>query len=99
MEVIRNEKLCRFEISLPDGEVAFADYLLDGGRIVFPHTVVPRAHEGKGIGSALARTSLQWARQKGLAVVPACSFYRTYMQRHSDTLDLLDPAEASRLTR
>jgi predicted GNAT family acetyltransferase len=94
MEVIHHPGRSRFEIALPDGTVAFADYRLEGGRVVFPHTVVPREHEGQGLGSRLARASLDWARSDGLRVVPACSFYRTYMQRHPETRDLLDPAFA-----
>jgi predicted GNAT family acetyltransferase len=99
MQVVHQQDRQRFEIALPDGALAIADYRLEGGTIVFPHTVVPRAHEGKGVGSALARASLEWARAQGLRVVPACSFYRTYMQRHPDTHDLLDASGAAQLSR
>lgn len=91
MKVVRNEEQRRFEILLDDGEVAFADYNLLKGKVMFPHTVVPTAHEGQGLASAIARASLDWAREEGLQVIPQCSFYMRYMQRHPETHDLLDP--------
>lgn len=91
VEVIRNEAEQRFEIRLDDGSVAFADYRMKDGKLLFPHTVVPPRHEGQGLGSALVRASLDWARGEGLRVIPACSFYTTYMARHPETHDLLDP--------
>jgi predicted GNAT family acetyltransferase len=90
MNVIHNHTDQRFEIRLDDGSLAFADYRPMQGKVMFAHTVVPPHHEGRGIGSALAKASLDWARAEGLQVVPACSFYATYMQRHAETHDLLD---------
>jgi predicted GNAT family acetyltransferase len=92
MEVVNNSAAQRFEIVLPGGDVAFADYRPMGGKVMFPHTVVPPAHEGKGIGSMLAKAALAWARAQQLQVIPACSFFVTYMKRHPETHDLLDPA-------
>lgn len=88
-EVVHNQARRRFEIALDDGEFAFADYRLEGGSVIFPHTVVPPAHEGRGLASALAKESLDWARASGLKIVPACSFYRSYLQRHPEYGDLL----------
>jgi predicted GNAT family acetyltransferase len=57
---------------------------------MFPHTVVPPHHEGQGLGSAIAKASIDWAREQGLQVIPACSFYANYMKRHPETHDILD---------
>ena len=65
MEITNNEKAGRLEVEL-DGEVAFAEYRITRGGIVFPHTVVPEAFEGRGIGSALVREGLKLAREKKL---------------------------------
>lgn len=91
MEVVRNEAEQRFEVHLPDGTLAFADYRIHPGKVIFPHTVVPPHHEGQGIGSAIAKASLDWARTEGLQVIPACSFYANYLQRHVEYRDLLAP--------
>lgn len=94
MNVINNAVEQRFEILLDDSQVAFADYSLLEGKVMFPHTVVPPEHEGQGLASALARSALAWARDEKLTVIPSCSFFVTYMQRHPETHDLLDPGYA-----
>lgn len=82
----------RFEIDLGDGSFAIAEYTLPKGKIMFTHTEVPPAHEGKGIASALIRFALDDARRRGLKVIPLCPFVAAYMQRHADVQDLLDTA-------
>ena len=85
-----NAEKHRFEVDLGDGSLAIAEYYLRPGKMVFTHTEVPPAHEGKGIGSALLRFSLDAAREHGLHVVPICPFFATYMQEHEEVQDLLD---------
>jgi predicted GNAT family acetyltransferase len=82
----------RFEADLGDGSLAIAEYTLPEGKIVFTHTQVPPAHEGKGIGSALIRFALGAARDRGLQVIPICPFFAAYMKKHGEVQDLLDPA-------
>ena len=80
----------RFEIDLGDGSLAIAEYTLPEGKIVFTHTEVPPAHEGRGIGSALIRFGLAAARERGLQVIPVCPFFAAYMKKHPETHDLLE---------
>lgn len=87
----------RFEILLDDGDVAFAEYKRLKNAILFPHTVVPRKHEGQGLGSRLIRAALDAARSEGLKVMPQCPFFASYMKRHPETHDLLDPSYAKLL--
>lgn len=86
-----NPERHRFEADLGDGSFAIADYVLRPGKILFTHTEVPPEHEGKGIGSALIRSALDAARERGLQVVPICPFFAAYMQKHAEMQDLLDP--------
>lgn len=74
-----------------DGEelAGAAVYRLRPGRIVFTHTVVDPAFEGRGVGSALVRTALDDARAKGLSVVPLCPFFRGWIDHHPDYADLV----------
>ena len=85
-----NPERHRFEADLGDGSFAIAEYTLPAGKIMFTHTEVPQAHEGKGIGSALIRHALGEARNRGLKVIPICPFFAAYMQKHADVQDLLD---------
>jgi predicted GNAT family acetyltransferase len=79
----------RYEARLGDEVAGFAEYTLDGDRIVFTHTEVDPAYEGEGVGSQLAQAALDDARARGLAVVPRCPFIRGWIARHPDYADLV----------
>ena len=89
VEVVDVPEHGRYEARLDGRRVGVADYLMAGGRVVFPHTEVEPALEGRGIASRLARRALDDARERGLRVVPACSFFRVYLRRHPEDADLL----------
>lgn len=85
--VVRNAKAHRFEI---DGEdAAVLNYHEGAGHITLVHTEVAPELEGKGYGSALARAALEYARMKGLRVIPHCPFVQTYIERHPEYADLV----------
>jgi len=88
--VTMNAETHRFEVSL-DGETAFAEYGLLHDAIVLPHTVVPDAFAGKGVGSALAKAALAYARDHGLKVRPICPFMAGYINKHPEWQDLVHP--------
>lgn len=91
-EITDNAERKRYEIRV-DGEMAgFADYEpAEGGTVVFTHTEVDPAFEGKGVGSALARGALDDVRAKGAAVIPVCPFIKGWILRHPDYKDLVAP--------
>ncbi|MDA2803485.1 GNAT family N-acetyltransferase [Nocardiopsis suaedae] len=73
-----------------EGTVAgFAEYLLAGEMVVFTHTEVDPSYEGRGIGSALVRASLDDVRSRGMVVLPLCPFYKGWIQRHPEYEDLV----------
>ncbi|MBM6578113.1 N-acetyltransferase [Microvirga sp. SRT01] len=72
-----------------DGERAVAAYQLYGDEIVFTHTVVPPAIEGRGVGSRLIRVALDSARDRGLKVVPQCPFVADFIRKHPGYRDLV----------
>ncbi len=90
VEVVRNEAAGRFEVRLGE-DVAFAEYRVLSSGILFPHTEVPRAFEGKGVGSALVRTALDWARAEGKLVLPVCPFFAAYIRKHPEWHDIVHP--------
>jgi predicted GNAT family acetyltransferase len=81
--VVHNEAEHRFEVH-QDGELAVALYQREGSMIVFTHTGVPESMEGAGVGSALAKTALDYARDNHLLVLPLCPFIRSYIERHPE---------------
>ena len=92
-----NQEEQRFEMDLGDGTLAIAEYRLRPDVILFTHTEVPSAHEGQGIGSALIRFALHWARERGLKVVPICPFFAAFIRRHAEEQDLVAPSYREKL--
>jgi len=90
IEVRDNPARRRFE-AVVDGHLAIAQYRLHDAAIEFTHTEVPRPLQGRGVGAALARAGLAHARAAGLAVIPTCPFFETFIRRHPEYRDLLQP--------
>ena len=72
-----------------DGHRAFAAYQREGDRIVFTHTLVPKAIGGRGIAGRLIRFALDSARDQGLKVVPHCPYVKAWIDKHPEYRDLL----------
>ena len=77
----------RFELDV-DGEVAFSNYSRSGDVLTILHTEVPKALNGRGIGSTLVRGELEIARAQGLKVVAKCPFVAAYLDKHPEYADL-----------
>lgn len=71
----------RFEAQV-DGYLAVAEYERDGSRLIMTHTFVPPELRGRGLAEKLVRPALDYARNEGLNVVPACSYVAAFIQRH-----------------
>ncbi|WP_434599241.1 GNAT family N-acetyltransferase [Streptomyces sp. A5-4] len=80
----------RYEARLDgsDSVAGFTQYIRTHELIAFVHTEVDPAHEGRGVGSALARESLDAARAAGLRVLAVCPFSSRYLARHPEYADL-----------
>jgi uncharacterized protein len=85
-----NPRASRFEASI-SGQSAVAQYEIGAGVMTFTHTRVPESLRGKGIANELARVALASVRERGLLVIPQCTFFASYMRRHPETRDLLAP--------
>lgn len=72
-----------------DQHKAYVEYLSVTKRIIFTHTEVPVALEGKGIGSALAKYVLEYAKEQGLVVMPLCPFIAAYIRKHPEYKELV----------
>jgi predicted GNAT family acetyltransferase len=83
-----NTERHRFEM-IVEGHTAFIEYRPMPGGLVFYHTLVPKALEGKGVGGRLAKAALLEMRARGWKVRPDCPFVAAYIQRHSEFADLV----------
>lgn len=80
----------RYELPLGD-EVAIAVYRESDGVRTIPHTEVPYAMRGKGIGGRLVAGVLDDIRARGMKVVPRCPFVARYIAAHPAYADLVAP--------
>ncbi|MGL5928916.1 MAG: GNAT family N-acetyltransferase [Dermatophilaceae bacterium] len=99
VEVVRNEQERRWEARV-DGQLAgFARYRLRGDVVVFTHTEVDPAFEGRGVGGAVARAALDEIEATGtLRVRPVCPFIRAWIARHPHYGSLLADDESATTT-
>jgi predicted GNAT family acetyltransferase len=88
INVVNNSEASRFEAQVGN-LLAVAEYLLDPVAITFTHTRVPAELGGRGIATRLIEAGLDFARERGLEVIPLCSFVAAYMRKHPQVQDLL----------
>ncbi|MFS2051938.1 GNAT family N-acetyltransferase [Variovorax sp. CT11-76] len=86
-----NEAEHRYEARIGGELAALAEYNLLTDAIMFTHTEVMPAHEGKGLGSKIAKHVLDEARARGLHVIPVCQFIAGYIRKHREYADLVRP--------
>ncbi len=79
----------RFEVRVGDRVAGMASYHVDGRTMTLPHTEVDPSLGGRGIGTALVAGVLAAARERGLHVLPYCSFVRHYLHTHPQDQDLV----------
>lgn len=87
-DVVHNVERRRYEL-VEDGHVAHSDYVLDGDVITFTHTIVPPEIGGRGVASRLIGGALADVEERGLKVVPQCSFVAGYFAKHPELAGLL----------
>ncbi|HET7461092.1 MAG TPA: GNAT family N-acetyltransferase [Longimicrobium sp.] len=83
VQVQRNEGEEQFE-AMVGGDKAVLTYAEQNGKLYLLHTEVPEAMEGHGIGSALVKRAMEYARETDVKVVPFCPFARAWLNRHPD---------------
>ena len=88
--IVNNEKEMQFEIAL-EGEKAFLTYRFYKKDIAFMHTTVPKALEGRGIASALAKEAFRYAATLHKKVMVYCHFVGRFVKNHPEYRQQLDP--------
>jgi predicted GNAT family acetyltransferase len=78
----------RYELTVDGAVAGISIYRLGDGVMVFEHTEVDEAYEGRGLGSRLAKFALDDVRSRGLRIRIECPFIRSYIRRHREYDDL-----------
>lgn len=71
------------------GHIAYLEYTLAGKVLQLIHSEVPVELRGQGLGSELAHSALEWAREQDLKVDVICPSVAEYLTRHPEYADLV----------
>jgi predicted GNAT family acetyltransferase len=89
--VVDNPGKSRFEIRVGPAVAGYSIYRTAPGRVIFTHTEIDPAYEGRGLGARLAAEALDQVRARGLQVTPFCPFIARFIERHPAYADLVAP--------
>ena len=80
----------RFYISENGNDLAEMSYRWSGNEhFIIDHTEVDPSLEGKGIGKALVARGVEFAREKGVTILPLCPYAKKVIERTPEYADVL----------
>ena len=89
IQVVEVPERHRFELLVDGQHAGLADYRERGDEVTVVHSEVSPEYRGRGLGSELARHTLDQLRARGVKVVPACPFFAKYVSEHHEWDDIL----------
>jgi predicted GNAT family acetyltransferase len=74
----------RFFLPLADGDAELVYARFSEDVLDLQHTEVPPSGEGRGIGDALVRAALAYAREQGMRVMATCPYVQAWLRKHPE---------------
>lgn len=84
----------RFTIAVDGQSVGLTEFSDRDGQRVFTHTEVADDFEGRGLATILIGEALEATRDAGLRIVPVCKMVASYIDKHDEFSDVVDPVDA-----
>ncbi len=81
-EIKNNTAQNRYEL-MTDNYLSHADYRLQDKTLSIDHVFVPEELRGRGVAAQLMEGVVADAKERGLTIVPVCSYAAAYMKRHA----------------
>jgi predicted GNAT family acetyltransferase len=72
-----------------DGLTVFADYRLDGRRLIIDHVEAPQPLRGSGAAGRFMTLMARFARSEGLKIVPICGYAARWLRASAEYRDLI----------
>ncbi|MBI4354637.1 MAG: N-acetyltransferase [Candidatus Omnitrophica bacterium] len=95
LKIVHDEAARRFCAAL-EGFEACLMYRRAGAEIDLYHTYVPEVFRGRGIAEQLCKAAFEYAKSKGLTVIPSCSYISgAYLKRHPEYESLVRQGPSS----
>jgi predicted GNAT family acetyltransferase len=79
----------RFVVRLPTGDGKLFYKVAGPGILSYWHTEVDPHLRGQGVGDALVRAAMDFARQSGQKVIPDCPFVTIWLKKHPEYQDVV----------
>jgi len=81
--LVDNKTAKQFEFII-EGQLAKIEYIWVKDKIYLTHTEVPKSLAGKGVGTAIVKSALEFVDKENLTLVPLCPFVALYIKRHPE---------------
>ena len=89
MTILRdNPAAGRLEMDV-GGQIVFAVYRRERGRLIIDHVEAPVALRGTGAAGRFMEALARHARTTGESLVPLCGYAATWLHRHAEHRDLI----------
>ena len=80
----------RFVVRMDSGEAELS-YRESAGRVLdLVHTFVPPEGRGQGIGDALVRQAIEYAKANDYRLRPSCPFVRNWLEDHPEEAETFE---------
>jgi predicted GNAT family acetyltransferase len=92
MDVLQNDdgKKGFFYAEENGKQLAEMTYVWAGSdRIIIEHTEVDEVLKGKGVGKQLVEKAVEFARMKGIKIIPLCPFAKSVFDKVKELRDVL----------
>ena len=89
--VVNNTADQRYELWVGEERAGVILYRSREEAVALLHTEVSEEFEGHGLGARLVAGALDDIRERGLRLIPICTFVRSYLERHPEYADLVPP--------
>ena len=85
-----NDKNGFFYIEIDNKTIAKMTFVFAGNdKIIIDHTEVNDKHNGKGFGKIMVEKAVEYAREKGIKIIPLCPFAKKIIDKTPKFQDIL----------
>lgn len=84
--IIKEDKI---ELIQEDKVVGKIEFVKDDNELTITHTIVNPLFRGQGIAKILMEKVIELAKEKGLKIIPVCSYATSYFEKNPEYNGLL----------